>query len=233
MKLNFAVLSVLIVTSCAALAQDFAGGELAFTSTQNNDNSLYDSLSASGSIEYTFGNAFAVQIDVHGLQYSTPNDTYPSFELHGNYTLANGLKLGAFIGQTNWPNTTDRYYGLEAAFAGERWEGEAFFSNVDAGNSSHARYYFGVGGRYDITDQFSIIGGLTRRSLPAVVFLSTQDFANLGLEYQARSGLYVEARYVFGLFGLEVNRSVISVGYRFGGGTTFGMRNEVSLYPGE
>ncbi len=213
----------------AAQAAEVTGAEAGLEfSTLTGDLDDLNKTTASGSLEVSFSQAFAVQGDIALSQLGFVDESAHSLGLHAIYN-APTLSGGLFYGK-DWIDGEDaEYYGLEVGTSIDILRGEAYLGRADDGSSDGT--IFGVRGDYAATESISIGARYD------LMNIETTDINRLSLTAGYTTGNF-ELTGEVGRFDIDDAdaEAFVSIGAKmnFGArnGTTFERRGLLSVVPG-
>lgn len=236
-----------IATASTSKAQglSFEGAYIEANYVSNVYNGTYDysQTGVYGAVEVAFGN-IGIQADlgVFGYDADPMDSTY--YALHAMYRFSPNLVVGGYYGQDSFNvgiNNTWSTYGLEVkftpSFLNQRMTIEAFVGAYDFNGPDVGNPMIGVGVNYAATDSIDLGVSYLRGAWPDLSDPADQDdVLELEATYSLSNGLYATASYTNTIYpgsNWQDASYGITMGYAFGGGTTFDRRGYSGLYPGD
>jgi hypothetical protein len=233
--------AIMLFTSVASVANaqvfEFEGAELSYTYYDNQDFNFYQT-HLEGSAEFGFGNGISTQLDLGTWYYEDDDDTdYWSAGLHLIYDITPQISAGAFYTFDRWNEQDYDNIGVEAKFlaavaSARPVEIEVFASHYSTRDDAFPYSFDAVGAdaSIDLGSGFSLNGGLLYADGD-----ETQSAYKIGAEYALASGIRIglesvrveDREFSFSSF----DAIGLTIGYDFGGGTTFGTRKWVDYFP--
>lgn len=162
--LLLATAATMAMTVCAHAQTN---GSIEVSRTNHDYGFDFDVTGVGGAIYHGFDNGFGLQgeIQYHELDFGIADAQTTRFSAHGLYRTESWA-AGALIGTTDLDGTQFDHWGVEGALYFDRWTLQGSYISGDLPSATIDR--FNVAGRYFVTDNFSLGGG--------VAFGSADDF---------------------------------------------------------
>lgn len=218
-----------LLAANAAHAVEVTGAEAGLEfSTLTGDADDLNKFTASGSLELSFSQEFAIQGDVALSELGWVDESGKSVGLHAIYN-APAFSAGIFYGK-DWIDGEDaEYYGLEGGGASGLFRGEGYIGRIDDG--VYDGTIFGIRGEYAATDTVAIgarydsmrIEGIDMFRLSLTAGYAVDNFELSG-EVGRADADYIDSE-TFVSIGAKMNFGARN-------GTTFDRRGLLAVMPG-